>query len=605
MSFDPTALRRAQADRRYARDRHAKAVSFISLPDWLRGNTGYNGRSYNQDSVCTAGGFLYAVWYQPSPVNLIIGKRPLTGPAPRWQTFDLSTIAGNPLIMPPVEDSHQVASLIVDDDGHIHIVANIHGGSLRYVRSTSPHDITAWTTPGMIGTEESQMSYPRFALHPDGDVFFLYRDGTSGNGDNYLLRYDGSTWTRVGKITQGKPTENFYENRFVIDRDGVLHISGCWRPGAGNSVNANNDLHYMRSADKGATWTAIDGTAVTMPLVHANTNALVLDTAATNSGLINQAGMDIDREGRPHIAMHLATGSTPDRNLAHIYWDGDEWVTEQITNFSNGMGFNSRPMRPFVVCSEQGRTYVGYSAPTFSQVSTGVAAPPEAGSFRLIDVTTPGRPLDFPVARLDGREAEMTVDQRALREHNVIRTLLHACNGEQTNPSPEYHNDNNWSYQWGGVLTVDLLLIGQVARRAAKLPEIRTVATAACPEDTEVSATSLAVVAGVPALLTPADVRGKRVFARLSVRGRTSASDKTLTVVVREVQQGGSSRNFGQMTFAATSTSVKITPWMPLRFGPINGADAFVDILASITSGGTGTLSAMTLEIGVLDGPIE
>ncbi|WP_255520223.1 BNR-4 repeat-containing protein [Paenarthrobacter sp. YJN-D] len=138
--------------------------------------------------MSTGGGKRYAVWYNESGA-LIIGKRTLPNGA--WTTFDLSTVAANPLVLPVDNDPHNSASIIVDAAGYIHVAANMHGDVLRYVRSTNPHDITAWTAPGMTGLNEAQMTYTRFALHPDGTVFFLYRDGASGFGDLFLNKERG------------------------------------------------------------------------------------------------------------------------------------------------------------------------------------------------------------------------------------------------------------------------------------------------------------------------------------------------------------------------------------------------------------------------------
>lgn len=564
------------------------AIKITALPGQASGQTGYSGRSYTQDSVCTVGGVQYAAWYDPAGA-LLIGKRTL--PSEVWTTFDLSTVAGNPLVLPVDTDSHNTVSMIVDAQGFIHVAANMHGDTLRYVKSTNANDITAWTAPGMTGSNETQMTYPRFVLHPDGTLFFMYRDGASGNGDIYLNRKNvGGSWTQLGKLADGKTAnENPYESRFIIDATGTLAVAMTWRPNGGD-FNTNNDVHFIKSTDKGATWKNVSGTAVTIPLVHADTVALVLDTAATNSGIINQFGLDLDTSGRPHIALTLADGATPDRNIHHLYWDGAAWVNQQVTDLLNAMGYNDMPTRPAVACTNDGRTLLLTS---YTRVTN------KRGTFRIIDVTG-GVATDVPVANLDGRDWEMTYDGRALRERNELNIMLSQANADVATPGPDYWDINNWNRQWAAILTVDLTQIGPVLRREAIPPRIRTVASVNVPNNASVTATSDAIVPGSGGILTPIDLRGRQVFARLTARASTTGG--TLTISAFEVQQGGSSRVFGSIPFTGGSTALRASPWMPLQYGPIANADSIIQIMGRVSATFTGTVSAAVLELGVMDG---
>jgi hypothetical protein len=97
-------------------------------------------------------------------------------------------------------------------------------------------------------------------------------------------------------------------------------------------------------------------------------------------------------------------------------------------------------------------------------------------------------------------------------------------------------------------------------------------------------------------------MRNRPVFVRLAARASTTGG--TLTVQVFESQQGGSNRALGAIAFTATSTALRVTPWMPLAYGPVLGADSLLQIHAYVSATFTGTISAATLEIGVLDGPV-
>lgn len=562
-------------------------LKYVPLPGQVSGQTGYSGRSYTQDSVCTTSDAQYAAWYDHAGA-LLVGKRTL--PSEVWTTFDLGTVAGNPLVLPVDTDSHNTVCMIVDAQGYIHVAANMHGDVLRYVKSTNPNDITAWTAPGMTGLNETQMTYPRFALHPDGTLFYMYRDGASGNGDIYLNRKNvGGSWTQLGMLAAGKATnENPYESRFVISANGTLGVAFTWRPNGGDH-NTNADVHFIKSTDKGATWQSVSGAAVTIPLVHVDTTALALATAATNSGIINQFGLDLDADDYPHIALTLADGATPDRNIHHLYWDGAAWVNQQVTDLQNGMGFNEMPKRPSIACTADGRTLILTS---YTRITT------KRGTFRIIDVTG-GAATDVPFANLDGRDWELTYDGRALRERNELNIMLSQVNGDVTTPGPDYWDANNWTRQFAGVATVDLDQIGAVLRKEAALPVIRTVTSINVPNNSSVTATSDAIIPGSGGLPTPLNFRGKQVFARLTARASTTGG--TLTVSLFEIQQGGSSRIFASIPFTGGSTALRSTPWMPLQYGPVNNADALVQLMGRVSATFTGTVSAAVLELGVID----
>ncbi|NIL74844.1 BNR repeat-containing protein [Rhodococcus sp. B10] len=596
-------------------------LNYLPLPGRLRGSSGYNARSYNQDSVTTdSQGNLYAVWVAQGG-RIIIGKR--SARFGTWSTIDTSTIPNAPMGNFVNEDSHNTISIIADAQDRIHVCGNMHGEALKYMISTNPRDITTWTqvTAMVGGATEAQVTYLRFMLHPDGELFIHYREGASGAGDTYLNKYVGSVgaigaFTRVLKLSDGKTySENAYENRTVIDRAGTIHIVYTWRQSSAPSFNANNDLYYLRSTDKGATWKTVAGATITMPLLHSDVTARILDTPDLDSGIINQAGLDVDTLGRPHIAISLADGSTPDRNVHHLWWNGTTWVNEQVSDLRNGMGWYARPMRAAIVCTDDGRVLVFYSSMIISPGTAGVIPAKTAGSFRMVDVTD-GQLADAPIALLDGRKAEMTIDQRALRERGLIRMLLTACNGELTQTTAdknalEYWHDDNWAAQWGGILTIDALQVGALSRRETPLPRIRTIAQTSVSEDLVVSATTLGIVAGVQPIVTPQEMRGKQLFVRITGRGKVSAAGTTLTLQYRADQQNslggtnGSGENGASLPFTGTSTALRSTPWIPFGIGPITGADMLVRLFAAAVGGGTGTISGAVLEVGVLDGPIS
>jgi hypothetical protein len=133
----------------------------------------------------------------------MIGKRSM--PDGAWESYELASTTGNPMVSPTVDDGHNSLAVALDSDGYFHVSGNMHNFALRYVRSTAPSNITAWTAPAMIGTNEYSVTYPQFITAGDGSLLFLHRTGGAGNGDSYLNRYNVTTmtWARVSKLLSG------------------------------------------------------------------------------------------------------------------------------------------------------------------------------------------------------------------------------------------------------------------------------------------------------------------------------------------------------------------------------------------------------------------
>src|SRR5262249_39290001 len=151
-----------------------------------------------------AGNEQFAVWVGPDGT-------PFAGMRQRcsatWQRVNLATLPGNPLHAPTGSDLHDVFTVAVDSLGYVHIVGNMHGQPLRYIRSSSPGEITTGMTPPMPGASDV-ITYPQLVRLPDGTLLFWRREGVAGNGRILLDALDpGATaWRLVGTVLDGRPT---------------------------------------------------------------------------------------------------------------------------------------------------------------------------------------------------------------------------------------------------------------------------------------------------------------------------------------------------------------------------------------------------------------
>jgi len=339
-------------------------ITFDQFPIELTDYSRINGTPTNSYSIIrTAGDVVYAVFYG-SDLMPYIGR--MKTDENQWQLFNLGTLPGNPLQAPAALDEHNNIAMMVDNAGYIHIAANHHRSPLNYIRSLVPNEITSgWESPAMVGTQELEVTYPCFERMNDGTVIFLYRDGTSGDGDLLINTYNDATktWSRIGMILNGHlpgaGDNSAYPGRYCYDDgSGRLHMWWTWRDNSvgGGSTGSNNGIHYMYSLDKGVTWKNAASTTMTLPLVPTDMSAAVLTgvsgiaisgTAADTSGnayaivrmdapinemrLYKRVGSSVTYTVIGTSTMgHSALQATPDGKIYMVYCESNVAYLKQV-----------------------------------------------------------------------------------------------------------------------------------------------------------------------------------------------------------------------------------------------------------------------------------
>ena len=257
-------------------------------------------------------------------------------------------------------DGHQNIALAIDADGLIHIAWGVHNGSLLYRRSDAA--IGSWTggvtaAQSMLGTNEASVSYPVFFISPTGKLYFTFRDGISGNGDQYFYVWDdaGDTWSSgvgaAGKLINGKTsTASAYLNgapKFSPDWDGAgtgyMHWSWCWRDSS--SSTDNHDILHAKF--DGTNWKQMDGTSQTTPITEANAGVASTIAVGAGNSLLNSIDFDLTSRGYPVVGVVKNDGSSKSQLWA-LYWNGSAWSSlQQITSF--GTSGQTDWGRPIVV----------------------------------------------------------------------------------------------------------------------------------------------------------------------------------------------------------------------------------------------------------------
>lgn len=399
------------------KNREVNQVPFIGanmemLPVKFDNCFNYNAAAYIQDNVVKSGDYIYVVGTQQGKTPVIMKKNVMTG---EWSKFDLSTVPGNPLASPTVQDSHNIYSVGVTKDGYLLVSGNMHVNACRCIISTNPHDINSWQA--ITYTDSERVTYPRFVRYPDGTTQAFWREGTSSSGQYYSAIFNDTTKIFGAKrqFIQTDLTVNAYEQRIGIDRFGRLHICFGLRE-SGAVADSNRGLWYARSSDKGATWTSADGSqSYALPLTEANSEKIADIPLFT--GYVNQCGGACDFSGRYHTTI-WQDDENNHTQIVHIWFDGSAWHKETVSNFDFKMDTSAGLLdgslsRPVIGCTRYNKTWIFYRTTEMGR----------SEQIRAIDVTTPGAPVEHILAGFNAGFLELAINTNTLMDDNNVLML--------------------------------------------------------------------------------------------------------------------------------------------------------------------------------------
>ncbi|RXG46323.1 hypothetical protein VDGE_20843 [Verticillium dahliae] len=251
------------------------AISIKSIDVWdiatdIQGPERLNGVSYQEDVLVTFGDYQYVTFYNTTL---------------RATTITMSILAVRTM------DGHNMISMGISGDGHVHLSFDHHDVPLNYRVSKTP---IAFEVPATWS--ESLFN----ELLSDGDLLLEFRIGQSGSGDSYIHRYSSSTqqWKPYGRYLEGD-NNNAYINGLDY-HEGRLFTS--WTVRETPDANTNHGFYFAYSDDDGQTWLNSNGSALPQPISTALDEPLVWEIPQ-NSRMVNQEGQLVDSIGRFHSLM--------------------------------------------------------------------------------------------------------------------------------------------------------------------------------------------------------------------------------------------------------------------------------------------------------------
>jgi hypothetical protein len=230
-------------------------------------------------------------------------------------------------------DSHNYISMALDSAGFIHVSGNMHSSSLVYFRSSSPYAIDSLKAAAMVGSEESSVTYPVFYYGPSGELVYMYRTGSSGNGDQIFNKWTIGTkkWSRLfdKPLFDGQGQRNAYMGGPVSGPDGYYYVYWMWRETA--DAATTHDVGCIRSKDL-INWENAAGKKLTLPITSSAQGVLV-ETIPEHGGVINRGAVGFDALKRPIVTYHKfdAKGNT---QLYNARWEDNAWKIHQVTDWT-------------------------------------------------------------------------------------------------------------------------------------------------------------------------------------------------------------------------------------------------------------------------------
>ena len=251
-----------------------------------------------------------------------------------------------------------IHGFMIDQEGLLHLSANMHARPLVYWRTSVPYDCptleqrnlhhieTLEPINRMVGRQENRVTYERFKKLPDGTRLFHYRHGGSGSGQEIYNVYDPETrtWRRFmdEPMISGKGRVNAYQRGPRMGPDGWYHLIWMWRRTP--DVETNHDLSYARSRDL-KHWETITGSPLPRPITPDNRDTII-DPVPEKGGLHNSNHhFCFDRKDRIVVTYfkHDKNGDT--QAYAARFEDG-EWNVRQVSDWEGQHIFRGRGAGP-------------------------------------------------------------------------------------------------------------------------------------------------------------------------------------------------------------------------------------------------------------------
>jgi hypothetical protein len=240
-----------------------------------------------------------------------------------------------------VNDPHDNPSLAVDAEGHLWVFVSGRARArpgFKY-RSVEPYNIDRFE---LISEEE--LTYPQPHFIADRGFFHLFTKYTGVRELYWERSSDGRKWTDDRKLAGIREPGDKRGGHYQTSASRGNTVGTFFNRHPNGNVDQRTDLYYVETNDLGATWTAVDGVALSPPLTKVDNPARAADYASKGLNVYLK-DMGFDRDGHPVLLYVTSPGHEPGppndpRHFRVTHWNGDTWLTSTIcrTDHNYDMG---------------------------------------------------------------------------------------------------------------------------------------------------------------------------------------------------------------------------------------------------------------------------
>jgi BNR repeat-containing family member len=238
-------------------------------------------------------------------------------------------------------EGHIQCSIIVDGDSIVHAFYAMHGGPIRYKRTTAAYSISSWVdgVSSFPGGSGGRFTYPICAATSDGNVWLLIRNQHSSTNaftrmNLYKWTNSTNTWALWNTLCSGQSGDNeeayvpYPQHMLAVGND--LHIVWDWAQN-----QPRGERHYAsRLRFSGNKWFFPDNTSAALPRKAPASNATAgkevfqLMEGVETWNTLGSLGAKIALSGNntPVVVYKYARGSAGfEYNIRSAVWTSSGW----------------------------------------------------------------------------------------------------------------------------------------------------------------------------------------------------------------------------------------------------------------------------------------
>jgi len=174
----------------------------------------------------------------------------------------------------------------------------------------------SWSAAVNISNTSGDSDDPKIAVDSSGNINVVWQDDDSGNNDTHFTRSEdnGATWSQVKNVSDS--TDDSHDPDIAVDNSGNINV--VWE----EYTPTDSEVYYSRSTDNGASWSQIKN-------------------ISNNAADSWDPDIAVDSAGNINVVWEDFTPGNDDIYFSRSIDDGSTWTA--VLNISNNSGDADEP----------------------------------------------------------------------------------------------------------------------------------------------------------------------------------------------------------------------------------------------------------------------